>query len=126
MTTVHQQRMLDLADRIERGENPTLNKQKLGFNMADYISEEYDGYTDMTGHMCDTTACIAGWAAAQTGDFCNVRDVGTIAREYLGLDENQANALFFGHPINTLMLDVTPAQAAAVLRRLARTGVVQW
>ena len=72
---------------------------------------------------CGTTGCIAGWArqlyAGGKGDAFNT------AKDLLGLTWDQADDLFYTRGIRRKSL-VSPHRAAKVLRRLAKTGKVDW
>lgn len=74
---------------------------------------------------CGTIGCIAGLAAAIAGypetSGCSPSFV---AREWLGVDKPTASNLFTPNGIN--YNEVTPLQAAAVVRHLRETGVVDW
>ena len=85
---------------------------------------------------CGTPACIAGWAdflwsADHTDDF----HTGERARDILGLEEDLSHELFepafvYGE-VDIGAFDyekefISPERAAAVLRNLANTGVVDW
>lgn len=104
------------------------------------------------GHQCGTTACIAGWASlhvtkegtllskgrtsneiyevADELDGTDLSTYATAAQNILGLDDDQAALLFepmnFGDHGNHDWDEVTPRQAAKVLRHLVKTGDVDW
>jgi hypothetical protein len=137
---------------------------KQGFNMNSYttdldVFDEEDRETEETlathvKHECNTTACIAGWAATwlardgtllkharnedtvdnlaqfDSAPFAYAGSHATFARTVLGLDDEDAAELFepmnYG-PYQGLAYEAaTPEQAAKVLRHLAKTGVVDW
>lgn len=103
--------LLAVADAIEAACRADA-RPPVGFNMAIFNSEAFSGYKDMTGHRCQTVACIEGWV-------CNLGYDGQ-----LGLTEEQEKALFFPPGWDTG--GITPAQAVDTLRRLAKTGRVEW
>ena len=73
--------------------------------------------TYVRDHPCGTAACIGGWTEILFDPEGNGD-----AEDLLGLTTEQADALFF----DIVEHDPSPAQAAAVLRRLAETGEVVW
>jgi hypothetical protein len=77
-------------------------------------------------HTCGTPSCIAGWAGweAQGRPDTVKGDAEGDGQEYLGIDGTTANDLFYPKRLN--YLDITPAQAASVMRELAETGEVNW
>ena len=118
----------------------------LGFNMDYFISQSNEQYClDRSNRGCGTVACIAGHAYAlkhQEMPIAIVSDVydkspgeywsiPAIAREWLELDENTANDLFYarlhdessGH---IFLGEVEPAEAIQVLEHLKATGEVDW
>jgi hypothetical protein len=52
--------------------------------------------------------------------------VSLVAAEYLGLSEEQEGRLFLGYAPLRLIEPITAKQAAKVIRRFARTGVIRW
>jgi hypothetical protein len=73
---------------------------------------------------CGTVGCIAGWANTLYGNGApgQWQERG---RELLGLTYDQADELFFARDIKRKSL-LSPHRAAKVLRRLAKTGQVNW
>ena len=126
------ERMTLLAEKLEDvGQFP-----EMGFNMVDYIDR--DGYNrDTSGHSCETTACIAGWAhwislgmdpnkLARLGLNSHV-----VAQDWLGLTDKQAGELFLPDgeelaPYGLSYNSITPWDAAKVVRRAADTGTIDW
>jgi len=129
--------ILKVADAIE-----ARSIAWLGFNVRSWYADRNDGlsgieYKDQSGHKCGTVACIAGWATAVeigetvlTEEFEAIRLRGkqlvnlplvSTPEEFLGIDEDQANDLFYGAEDDT-----KPEKAVRVLRNLAETGVVDW
>lgn len=102
--------ILKVADAIEQHSIPDL-----GFNMG-WWNEHVGGQNDMSGHDCDTCACIGGWTEA----VLRSHD----ATESLGITPGDARSLFY--PQVTHAWVATPAVAVAVLRHLAETGEVDW
>jgi hypothetical protein len=128
------------------------DNKDFGFHLGYYISKPYDdgGYyvEDYKGSECETTACIAGWACsyieADTGAILKERRTfvpehsgyASFAALLLNIDRNIANDLF--EPMNTIdendtlvwryrnWDEVTPHEAAQVVRHLAETGTVDW
>ena len=116
---MNKERILKVADAIENHHFKTL-----GFNMESFIAEHS---SDRSEHDCGTTACIAGWVhALQKGIkktlMCKLADdIGEYAQKYLGLNDHQADRLFY--EVNS---NITDKEAVKVLRHLAETGVVDW
>lgn len=120
---MNKERILQLADAIER--EGARAEPDLGFNM-NYLWASYSN--DFAKRPCGTVGCIAGHAlhlAGINGDF-------TTAAEWLGLSyiENEERELFFPGDVSGINIfrwdEITPAHAAAVLRRLVETGKVEW
>lgn len=118
MTQVRTDRLRELADIIEAGE-PRANIQ--GFAMDEFF--QADG--------CSSVGCIAGWMCAVYDPvFWRIwkREEGLPdgmtmqerAGPLLGLNTNQAEALFLGWwSAKHALEDITRHEAAAELRRLA-------
>lgn len=83
---------------------------------------------------CGTAACIAGWAAYLFDGSpisCALPNTGETeaheaAAELLGLNEDEAYALFIPIVLAGRWNDITNADAALVLDHLIRTGRVDW
>ncbi|RWI47582.1 MAG: hypothetical protein EOR25_15640 [Mesorhizobium sp.] len=118
------------------------SKHNRGFNMTSYMgSTDLDERTNV-GFQCNSTACIAGWASLVLGKNGEIRKTARkksevddfyedFATELLGLDYRTGLELF--EPMNQIVElmeadwdEVTPRQAAKVLRNLAKTGEVDW
>ncbi len=115
--------ILRVADAIEQHSIPDL-----GFNMGSFVS---DSRQDRSHFDCGTTACIAGWACAVVGGYhLNINDQEWIeeqAREILDLSFLEADDLFIPTNHHAMVDDrILPDQAVRTLRRLAKTGVVDW
>lgn len=120
---MHKDRILALADLIESMPHTSVTDDH-GFNMDDF------------DHVCGTPACIAGWAIAMRANdlSVNVRSAvdaefdsySGLASDYLGLSSGVGSDLYYGPGRDVKLADITPAQAAATLRRLAETGKVEW
>ena len=107
-------RILQIADDVEAN---------AGFDMRTYY------------HDCGTPSCIAGFAHARAVD-AGMADVGETtayrtsdaASEYLGIP--QARALFSPRTdtdgVSFMSGGITSAHAAACLRKLAKTGEIDW
>lgn len=108
-------------------------KNPVGFNMAKFFW--HNGHDLVTPaavcravekHSCGTVACISGHAAIlawQSGDMPKSRkSIPEVAAKWLGLDEWEANSLFYGHwpgrPRGLLMSEITKSQAITELTRL--------
>lgn len=133
---MNKEKVLGVAFAIEHHTIKTL-----GFNMGCYFQEGSDDdeepeFHDQTGHLCGTTACIAGWAIAledgvdrlhmMSRNSANTFDR---AQSILGLTYDQAEQLFLrrDHADSQDDLDrTTDDQAIATLKRLAETGEVSW
>jgi len=108
--------ILKLVDAIEAGDS---SPQGLGFDMSTFRDN------------CGTTACIAGWnmflfepKTWAKGHSSN-SEYNKAGQEHLGIDLAQCDELFL--PLTELKYeDITPADAATVLRNLAQTGRVEW
>jgi hypothetical protein len=121
---MNKERVLALAELIEK--QPHVGKEEEtteGFDMAQWF------------HPCGTPACIAGWTLAlKYGDWTpalqDKRGAGGVeadAADYLGLEGTQSAQLFFvGHEAEKSLADVTPQDAAKLLRHFAETGKVDW
>jgi len=122
---MNREMILKVADAIEAAAKPEA-KPTLGFNMGDWVSNRH---YDVSGHFCGTTACIAGWTLAVSGQELSAEDsaqylgIRNEAEAILGLSCDKAEDLFVNYPDFS---DPTPSQAAAVLRHLAETGEVNW
>lgn len=104
------------------------------FNMSDWCLNEievarYDArYPD---NICGTPACIGGWAQAirkqeqiESGEVRTV-DFGTDADDWLGLTEDETEALFYPET-DAEWKDITREQAIAHLEHIIETGEVNW
>lgn len=107
-------------------------EEGLGYNQIAYSASTHP---DKTGRHCQTTACIGGhalamyapddWQAYQDGLLHGV--VFRHARDILDLDEPTAMQLFNAVPRGFKRgQQPTANKAAAVLYKLAETGVVDW
>ena len=104
--------ILKTADEIEampHGRTRTFDLAPIaGFNMAVTYAEED----------CGTVCCIVGYLTKS-----HAFDMSTVA-ELLRISQGDAYKLCF--PVTGEWEKITPAQAAATLRRLAATGEVSW
>jgi hypothetical protein len=98
---------------------------ELGFNMGFFRFT--GGAVDASGHDCGTVACIAGTAVTLgklDGRFLAAADWLDIPYDKVGQE------LFFPGDASGIRVHdwtlITPSHAAAVLRRLAETGRVDW
>jgi hypothetical protein len=110
-----------VADAIEASCAPDA-KPEIGFNMAWWYGR---GYNDQTGHNCGTTACIAGWAVLELGGDIDRVSERVFATRAFDLDWEEAEELFT--PVDPWPRNhIEAPHAVAVLRHLAKTGVVDW
>ncbi len=137
----------NIPSRFEQGFN-------MSSYLATQGDEAFDEDHTNVGHHCGTTACIAGWASSflqRDGTLLNEARTHAqmalmhsdgighpswnthagLAAGLLGLDSEEAERLF--EPMNTDFerddiewSEVSPRQAAKVLRHLAKTGEVDW
>ena len=127
MDTIHKERILQLADHLDSIPDHQ-------FSMAHWITGT--PYIPDDPDDCDTVACIAGYAVILFDPQSNTNHPGEIARkaqQLLGLDDDQAQALFTPTSGNDNRCqlqcdyqDVTAADAADTLRTLAETERVHW
>lgn len=121
MQDVHRQRILLVAEVIERQPHTPADSPGSGFDMSKWVHGE---------SACGTPSCIWGWAEhLRTGSPEVDRDAPMDPIfEWFGLDSDSSEMLALFTPMfkNTTMYRVTPAQAAETLRRLADTGRVDW
>lgn len=107
------ERILALADLIEKQPHAG-HSDESGFRMSRFT------------HLCGTPACIAGWAEWSRDGENSDKPWVTFrsGMNYLEITVAQASALF--EPTHMVWPDITPAQAATTLRKLAETGKVDW
>lgn len=125
-------RILAVADAIEQ--HSILN---LGFNMGFFFGTGGE-LPDLSGHDCNTTACIGGHARAlMAGGDLNAAVFGEYdEQEWLDIDQATTNQLFYAdnHPMARsdpatwvgTFKSISPAQAVRTLRHLAEIGEVDW
>lgn len=137
---MNKENLLKVAELVEKGSHK-FNGIHAAFNMANWIEVDIDkdiplylAYKKRTDvedpHVCNTTACIAGFAALLSdyetfkhADCITPADeIVSAAREYLGLTEEQAEDLFCGYTSGY----VTGPQAAKVIRNFVETGKIDW
>ena len=116
-------RLLELADHLEtltHHPDDGLYDEVIGsekfFNLSAYTFE------------CEAPACIAGHAAAMFSDLYDV-DIHDEAELVLDLTTKQADNLFLPSlhkVIAKRMIDVTPQEAAKVVRHFAETEKIDW
>lgn len=118
---MNKERILAVADAI------TSEEGRKHFNMEHWLRHNNRSYGALPSNTaltsCGTTACIAGWVVhlfGKPGD-----DLTTEAESLLDLSRAQAANLFIP-TINKAYEDITPDEAAIVLRHLAATGEVDW
>lgn len=124
-----------------KGEDKTLEKLNVGFNMAMYISSPIFG-NDKTGRDCGTVACIAGICAILSRRTNKERkavaaeyrlsdsDIHKVARRWLGLSHKEAMRLFFAEGRDRRrgdnLQDISLRCAINTVQRLHDTGEVRW
>jgi hypothetical protein len=112
------EKLLAYADRIEGLTHAPYSVDEEGFNMGNFVRG------------CGTPSCIAGWVVFWE-EACSPEDLPTfnvegVAREALGLTEDQSEDLFYGIGAGCLLAEITPQRAARAMRSLANTGEVDW
>lgn len=116
--------------RLIRALEGTEKLPGLKFNMSAFCDLRHD---------CGTVACIGGTAAILAKGYKAaprsnrvVNDIDftaqTIGRDWLGLDEERAHRLFFAsnRPWQIKFHSITAEQAVEVLKKLLKTGSVDW
>lgn len=86
------------------------------------------------GHYCKTAACIAGHAAfiadPKRFEIVHADDLSDIARDWLGLDYDQARDLFLVEgntvPDGVTLNSASKDEAIVTLQGLLDTGIVDW
>jgi hypothetical protein len=125
----YRDRFAHMADWIEKS-----NRRRSGKKFFSYyhwfIDAGYHTVTEAIEHPCGTVGCIGGWATVfgvaehdpdtQVSEACDTF-TGEAAKEYLGIDEDEADILFNGawHPGG---LDAPVKEIIAELRHIAATG----
>ena len=122
------QKLNDLADFIEQV--PADN-----FDMSNWLSKQDEDHDRIFKPVqeefaCGTVACIAGWTVAGSALFAGKQFsssyVPQLARELLGLTEDEARKLFVPNWSKYNWYQITNNDAAIVLRSFAKTGIVDW
>lgn len=124
-----------------KGEDKTLEKLDVGFNMAMYIGSSIL-IDDKTGHDCGTVACIAGTCAILSRRSDKERKavaaehrlvdsgIHEVARRWLGLSRKEATRLFFAEGRDRRrgdnLQDISLKCAINTVQRLHDTGEVRW
>lgn len=125
-----------------KGEDKTLEKLDVGFNMAMYIGSPTLVDDDKTGRDCGTVACIAGTCAILSRRSNKERkavaaehrlvdsDIHEVARRWLGLSHKEAARLFFAQDRDRRrgdnLQDISLRRAINTVQRLHDTGEVRW
>lgn len=135
MDTIQKERILALAQHLETLPRHQFNMERwIGHAADDTIVESWETAS------CDTIGCIAGHAVllfADRGTPDNPAkfpaDIAAEAQRLLGLNEKQAFHAFtpthgsdIRADIHCDYRDVTPSDAAEMLRGLAATGTAHW
>jgi hypothetical protein len=101
------------------------SKPKVGFNMATYCTSNKP---DMSPHYCGTTACLAGHAVFLSGipldspDDISNTNYFSLARDWLGINQNEAQYLFSGTFARVPMAQVTLDKAIEELNYMIERG----
>lgn len=135
---MNKKRLLILADWLDAG----APHKHVEFNMGKWLLlvNQYGLTTDYVAYACGSVCCIAGAAAQffaprelmsvaiEDGCLMYPGRVYGIAQRALDIDEEQARLLFA--PITQdrrrCLRDITPQEAGKVIRRLVKTGKVDW
>jgi hypothetical protein len=120
MPTMNTKRLLELAEFIEPLK--PVDDVQLVSGFSDLDGEHFNMAAWWRVRECGTCGCIAGWAVKLFGDPNErVIDHAPVAAKLLGLDQITAEELFYAkfRPQGMPLDRVTPAMAAAELRRLA-------
>ncbi|MBD9511581.1 hypothetical protein IB265_33025 [Ensifer sp. ENS10] len=114
-----------------KGELP--ETQDLGFNMGVYVYPTELGLPDHSGRNLPWVACVGGHAyVLETGcpfEQATQEDpdeIEHVAQLYLGLSDEQADALFFDLPVGLSLEWIPVDHMIEVLERLIQTGDVLW
>ena len=131
---MNKEKILRLADVVEELEHAANGTDSGKFDMSRYA------------FFCGAPACVAGWAVAiEVADFnvptaakLNVRrlypgdgivsstSIHRKAGEILELSPGEAARLFRSSEPTSNLYDITPLEAAWVLRKFAETGEIDW
>lgn len=106
----------------------------LGFNMAVYVyPTERTHLPDHSGRDNAWIACVGGHAyildvgcSYEQAKDEDPSEIEEIAQHYLGLSDEQADALFFDLPVGMNLAYVPASHVIEVLERLIVTGQVLW
>lgn len=93
---------------------------RIGFNMGRWY-EVAPRSRDRSGHKCGKVACLGGW----TDILFSANGEGGTTRGYLGLDYQQGLDLFYPS-VSKEWNDITLSEAVTTLKKLLRTGKVDW
>lgn len=117
---MHKTNIRRVALALLTGELATRKRgTRIGYNQGIWCGTDR---VDMSGHDCQTTACVAGTAVILFGG--KRRDYSEQARKIFKLDLLQAEQLFTFRPDSISVPNAK--QAAMVLFHLAETGKVDW
>lgn len=135
----------NLQALIDQLESEKGAKRGIGFNMGTFLagdkvdtSEESGGDMFNRYNPCGTVACIAGHAAIMAkphrsiqrlydDEYTNGRpDIQDLAKDWLGLDSDQAKYLFYAENSDIYISNLTLLDALTVLKKLRDTGEVDW
>lgn len=124
---MNKKRILQLADHLET------ERVREHFDMSHFFHKPDSNLGAMPANKedffsCGAAACIAGWAVALfTKDnlFVYGASLSRNAEKLLKLSPLQAQNLFIPD-VHTAYHNITPDQAAEVLRRFANTNRIEW
>ena len=135
---MNKKKLLEIAKWLEAGAKPKCGVVK--FDMSDFV---WPRKQKKDGSVCGTAACIAGTACVwehgpELGHKIATNDIGVFERyggafeegqRILGLTYTQAMDLFYGGSSvsgSIELSDITPKWAARCIRKLVKTGKVDW
>lgn len=123
-------RIMTLAAIVENGLGIDRKGRPIGFNMRIWAGRSgYVPSKTVPTAKCGTVACIGGHAeilwGGEDAEYLGDDSAAADAADKLGLDMEAAFELFYPTGIADYNR-ITAKRAARVLRRLAKTGVVDW
>lgn len=115
-------------ENIKRVRNVIAGLPAKRFDMGLWAGER-DGESHVAArrlrHDCGTCGCLGGWTNATFGTPKHAMGIESASAK-LGLDEGQAQALFFPQGAGCAWREITTAHAVRVLDHLLETGEVDW
>ena len=140
-TAIEKKRLLKIAEQLDYAVAHPQSCEYMGDDDVECDAYEPIFSMDRYFHPCGAASCIAGHALSMAASEDDLGDFALDAnekqeeraRKYLGLAQEQADALFLPKNAEANMDArpgqngyISPQRAAAVLRRLAETGEVNW